>query len=143
MVLFLVIACNNDDADFMVQLNEPFLAVRGEKYTCITDDGDIIIEIKDIEDRRVRERDCDVVSDPGAAVLSIDISFNENKKSYQLNYLGCTITEGNPNDSSLPSIQLENDYTLRMFDILPYSPNMKFEDRVSLKDYEIKFIIIK
>ena len=60
VVLFLLVGCNNDDADFRVQLNEPFLAVRGEKYTCITDDGgEIIIEVEDIEDNRVGGIGCE------------------------------------------------------------------------------------
>lgn len=145
MVLFFVLSCNDDDADFMIQLNEPFLAVKGEKYTCITDDGDeIIIEVEDLEDNRTYGRDCSSVSAGATGKIEVEtgIKINKNKYSNIFNLRGCeSSVDRDHTHPAVPEIKLES-YTVKAIRVFPISTTQN-KPPSSKKDYEIKLIILK
>lgn len=143
MILFLMSNCNDDDAQQIIELNERFSAVIGEKYICATDDGDIIIEVTNIEDRRVRGSFCSVVSYAGEGIVSTKVTMNGKEYHQELSYHGCIGIELSPSNFLLPSIEIEGGYILRMLALLPYSVDLEYTDEYPIEYYQTRFIIIK
>lgn len=144
MMLFLVIACNNDDADFMIQLNESFIAKKGKKYTCITDNGDeIIIDIEDINDNRYYGTDCSRVLTGGVAEVETEITIKETEYSNTFSFSGCDgYAENIPTNPNLPEIEIEGGYTLKMMKLYPISESQE-KAPSSERDYGIRLILLK
>lgn len=144
-LLLLLSGCENEAKNHAVNSNEYFLAQKKHEYTCVTDNGDVIIvEVTDIDDKRSYGIVCSAAFGRarGWADVNVKVKVNKERYSKTLEILGCTGDgEYPPTSQHYPTLNI-GDYTLVMTNLYPLSEDQDNAPK-SESDYQVKFIIIE
>ncbi len=139
-------SCNDDDPDLCTEsmiLNESFIGKKGCEYSYIASNGDIInVSILGIADNREYGAGC-AVSWGGSADISVKASFNQSKRLKTFTWSGCDgLEEYDPNLETLPKLELEGGYTLKIMKMYPLSETQEESPELE-EEYGIRLIIMK